>query len=467
MSNNTNKMQLALNSAVSSARNMWSRWQLASRGVGFGLDTKRSMAWCEYGFPEEVTNAMLYNLYRRGGVAHGAVEKVIGACWKTPPELIQGSVDDQSKSETAWEKSTAKVLQRKQWRLWAEADRRRTVARYSALILRIKDSQAWDQPVAGGPKVLEEMIPVWSSTLKPVEIDTDTKSATYGKPKFWQYTEQAAGGVAGRSLKIHPDRIFVLGDWAEDAIGWLEPAYNAFVSLEKVEGGSGESFLKNASRQISVNFDKEVNLASLASTYGVSVSELQEKFNEATREMNRGNDQMLITQGAQVSPLVAEIADPQPTYGVNLQTVAAALDIPSKILVGMQTGERASSEDQKYFNARCQARREDLSFEIQAFAEHLIRIKVLGAMAEFSVLWDDLSAQTKTEQLDSAERMSKINASSLALGELVFSADEIRTAAGYEPAEIPLPEIPEDDEDDTQNGNRPPAAPAPGPAQQG
>jgi len=37
-----------------------------------------------------------------------------------------------------------------------------------------------------------------------------------------------------RSFVLH-----ILGDYSDDAIGFMEPAYNAFVSLEMVEGGSG------------------------------------------------------------------------------------------------------------------------------------------------------------------------------------------------------------------------------------
>src|SRR5690606_4112907 len=113
------------------------------------------------------------------------------------------------------------------------------------------------------------------------------------------------------------------------------------------------------------NFDKEIDFDSLASMYNVSVQELQEKFNEAAVELNRGNDVVMPTQGATVTPLVTAVADPGPTYNVNLQTVSAALDIPSRVLVGNQQGERASTEDRKEFLARCQSRRKDLSFEIE------------------------------------------------------------------------------------------------------
>ncbi|MEY1278408.1 DUF1073 domain-containing protein, partial [Providencia rettgeri] len=226
-------------------------------------------------------------------------------------------------------------------------------------------------------------------------------------------------------------------------------AYNAFVSLEKVEGGSGESFLKNAARQLSVNFDKEAKLDDLARAYGVEMSELQEIYNDVAREINIGNDAVMITQGANVNPLVTAVSDPTPTYNVNLQTAAAAMDIPSKILVGMQTGERASTEDQKYFNSRCQSRREsELSFEVEDFIDHLTRIKVLEPIAEKTVIWDDLNEQSATEKLDSAEKMSRINQTSLATGEPVFTVEEIRTAAGHEnDSDDPLGEFDENPED--------------------
>jgi hypothetical protein len=79
---------------------------------------------------------------------------------------------------------------------------------------------------------------------------------------MWQYAERLPNG-SSRRVNIHPDRVFILGDYSDDAIGFLEPAYNAFVSLEKVEGGSGESFLKNAARQLMSILTRKSTLAIL------------------------------------------------------------------------------------------------------------------------------------------------------------------------------------------------------------
>lgn len=436
---------MANNSASGAAALTRARMGLLNPG-GIGLDAKRSAAWCEYGFKENLTAIDFVNLYKRGGVAHGAVNKLVGNCWKSDPWIIEGDDEDESADETPWEKKTKAALPENFWHSIAVADTRRLVCRFSALILRIADSKDFSQPVQGVGRKLEEMVPVWAGALEIQEYDAS------GRPAMWNYKPTRPDGTSLPVQKIHPDRIIILGDYSADAIGFLEPAYNAFVSLEKVEGGSGEAFLKNAARQLGVNFDKEIDLQSLATMYGVSVDQLQEKFNEAARDINRGNDTLMITQGADVSTLVASVPDPQPTYSVNLQTAAAALDMPTKILTGMQTGERASSEDQKYFNSRCQSRRErELTRDIKAIMRHLMRVNVLESKSPISVMWDDLAETTAADKLANAKLMAEVNGAAMATGEPIFTDPEIRVAGGFEPEPVDdtrdvLPDV-EDDAD--------------------
>lgn len=445
------QLQLAVNHALNDLQMARSRMGLLNPGMG--LDSKRNAAWCEYGFKETLEFSDFYNLYRRGGIAHGAINKIIGACWKTAPWIIEGDEQDKARKETAWERTLKPLFNGGRfWRAIAEADRRRLVGRYSGLLIQLRDSGRWDQPVKKKDAAVVKLIPAWAGSLKPAGFNTNAQDEGYGQVTKWQYTEHGVSGNAGRQLDVHPDRVFILGDWSSDAIGFLEPAFNSFVSLEKVEGGSGESFLKNAARQLSVSFDKEVDLANIASMYGVSIDKLHEKFNNAARDMNRGNDVMLINQGASVTPLVTAVADPTPTYNVNLQTACAALDMPTKIVVGMQTGERASTEDQKYMNSRCQSRRNgDLSFDVHDLLAHLMRIRVVAPVGEYTVMWDDLTESTLGERLANAKLMAEVNSASLAMGEAVFSNDEMRETAGYDALTeaIPLPDVDDEDEDGT------------------
>jgi len=260
----TDKLTLAVNHALNDAR--MARARMAMLAPTMGLDAKRSTAWCEYGFKEDITYDDLYALYRRGGIAHGAVKKIISACWQTNPEIIEGDEQDEARKETAWERKAKAVFTNRFWRAFAEADLRRLVGRYSAILLHIRDNKDWNLPATKG-KGLEKITVAWAGSLQVKEWDIGINSRTYGQPKMWQYMESQPGGST-RRVDVHPDRVFILGDYSADAIGFLEPAYNAFVSLEKVEGGSGESFLKNAARQLNINFDKEIDFSNIASMYG-------------------------------------------------------------------------------------------------------------------------------------------------------------------------------------------------------
>lgn len=439
-------LTLAVNHALNDAR--LARARMGMLAPTMGLDNKRNAAWCEYGFKEELTFDDLYKLYRRGGIAHGAVEKIAGKCWQTNPEIIEGDASDETRQETAWEIKTKQVFTNRLWRSFFDADRRRLVGRYAGILLHIRDNKAWNLEATKG-RGLEKVTVAWAGSLTVSEWDTGLNSKTYGQPKMWQYTERLPNGST-RRVDIHPDRVFILGDYTDDAIGFLEPAYNAFVSLEKVEGGSGESFLKNAARQLNVNFDKEIDFNNLASLYGVTVTELQDKFNEVAGEINRGNDVLMTTQGASVTPLVTSVADPSGTYDVNLQTAAAGVDIPTRILVGNQQAERSSTEDQKYMNSRCQTRRGDLSFEIEDFCDKLIELQIVDSVSQKTVIWDDLNEQTGTERLTNAKTMGEINQTMQGSGENpAFSREEIRTAAGYDnDEEEPLGEEDGSEEDE-------------------
>lgn len=105
----TDKLTLAVNHALNDAR--MARARMGLMAPTMGLDNKRHSAWCEYGFPEQVTYENLYALYRRGGISHGAVEKLVGKCWQTNPEIIEGDDADESKDETIWEKNTKRFSQ--------------------------------------------------------------------------------------------------------------------------------------------------------------------------------------------------------------------------------------------------------------------------------------------------------------------------------------------------------------------
>jgi len=403
-----------------------------SEALTGALDDKRESAWCEYGWPSHLEFGNFKHLYDRQGIAYGTVNLLAGKCWEDSPRVIEGEPAEIAQPATTWEKAATAILRNSRFfKAYAEADVMRMVGGWSGLLLQMADDSAqskWDQPITGKPALLK-VTPAWAGQLKP-EIDSN------GNVLTWEYTEYVGTGDESsqrRQFKVHPDRIVLVGDW-RTGVSMLRAPYNAFVNLEKISGGSGESFLKNAARQIHLNFDKDVDLTDIAQAYGVKPNELQEVFNETARRMNRGNDLVLASQGATAVPLVANVPDPKAHAEMNLQEIAASFRMPVKVIVGMQTGERASSEDLKDFNRRGQGRRVHvLSFDLEDAVNQLIRIKVLpdpGA-GRYYIHWSDLTEAGKTEKLEAASKMAEINSKMVGVGE-VFTPDEIRQAAGFE-----------------------------------
>lgn len=445
----TPALDLALNSALSERATIMARQSL----MHGSLDASRPCSWESYGYKENLCFADFYRLFERGGIAHGAVMTLNEHCFSSDPEIIEGDEEDRAEAPTAWEKQFKKLAKRlKMFEKLRDADMRRLVGRYSGILLQFKDSKAWDMPVGKASEAqLLSIIPAWEGQLRVASWYDDPLAANFGKPKEFYYQENAVDssttGEPGRMVTIHPDRVVVMGD-IRNGIPFLLAGYNDCTNMEKILGGSGESFLKNASRQLAINFDREVQLDQIARAHGVAVSALQEVFNEVTVGMSKGLDQTIITQGATVSPLVANVPDPLPAFDISLQSFCASIRIPSKIIVGNQTGERASTEDQKTFNKRCQGRRVSvLSSDIETLVDHLMRLGVLLTV-EFSVCWDDLTEASKDEKMSIVLKMADCNAKMLASGQPIFTAEEMREVGGYDnDTELPpLPDIapPED-----------------------
>lgn len=435
-------LQLALNDALSE------RTRLALRPIDSmfsGSDHKRPQAWLEYGYPEKPTFDDYFRLYERHGIAHGAINTLVEKCWETDPWVIEGEEKDDKAPDTAWEKDLKRVFREARiWSTMRQGDVRRLVGQFSGLLLQLRDGKTWDQPVTGGTVALVKLIPAWQSSLTVDTWDKDVRSETYGEPLLWNFNE---GGTDGRQLKVHRDRILILGDY-RDGVPFLRAGFNSFVDLEKIQGGSGEGFLKNAARQLHVGFEKDVNLADLARAHGVPLSELQALYDDVTRGVNQGVDATVVTQGASVSSLTVSVPDPSPHYSIALQTACASVRIPSRIIVGNQQGERASTEDLAAFNGRGQGRRETvLTLDIENLVRKLMAVKVLKPIERFTVMFDDLRAASQSDKLDAAVKMADINQKSAGSGEaLPFTSADIRDTAGFQALdEADLPPLPDVD----------------------
>lgn len=457
--NDDRSRDLIVNDLQKQMRRVMSRTFLKQLSTGSGLDDKRNGSWQNYGYKENLEFEDFYRLWRRNGIANALVTRTIGKSWHDDPEIIQGDLDQKDKETTPWETSVKLFADKyDMWHAFQEADLYQMVGGFSGLILQVADGKAWNEPLTKSTrdKRLYKFIPAWKGQLTPISYEDDQKKLTFGMPTMYMFQELAVGETgnkgAARNLEIHPDRVIAFGDY-ETGLSCFEASFNAFVNLEKITGGSGESFLKNASRQLAINFAKEVDLSAIAAAHKKPIGKIQEIFDQITTNMNLGMDQSILTQGAEVKPLVATVPDPEHHYAIALGEACAPFQCPTKIVIGNQEGSLASTEDKREWAETNQARRVSrMSRFIKAAILHLQQFGFIQK-GEFAVKWSNLAEMTDSEKVERALKLAEINAKNFISGDLTYRTEEIRDASGHDNDEA-IEKLPEDD---SQDDDLPPA----------
>lgn len=396
----------------------------------------------DFGYPTDLTFNDLYRSYLRNGIAHASIEKTIDKTWQDAPFLLEAERDGSEgslKKETKVERDIR--LRFDELRVWmhlAEADRRSMVGRYAGVIIRVADGKKFVEAVdtvPGGLKGLVELVPFWEGQLTVSEWDNDETSETYGEPKLYQFNEAAVGKATNpRSFSVHPDRVII---WSKDGTvhgrSSLEPGFNDLIDMEKIKGAGGEGFWKNAKSAPVLEVDKEANIRDMAKSMGISQDEIADKMNEQVSDWQKGFDQLLMLQGMQAKTLGVTLPSPEHFWAAPLQSFAASMRIPIKILVGMQTGERASTEDaQEWAQTNMSRRASYVLPNIMVLVRRLVQFGILPEKDWF-LDWTDLTEASMAEKIERTVKMADVNQKMKDSGEFVFTPEEIRAAANYEP----------------------------------
>lgn len=417
--------------------------------------------YADFGYPESVSFDMLYAMYRRNGVASSAIDKTVLKTWQDIP-FLQEKQRDGSEGHKTEETTLEKEIRQhfEDLRLWSrlsETDRRSMVGSYSGLILRLADSKTFSEPVdtvPGGLLGLVEVIPAWEGQLQISQWDADEKSETYGHPLMFQFNEASVGDDVKqpRSFLLHPDRVIVWSsDGTLDCKSLLEPGYNDLMTLEKISGAGGEGFWKNAKSAPVLEVDPEAKIDEMARAMGVPVEELADRMNDQVEDWQKGFDKLLMIQGMQAKSLSVTLPSPEHFFSIALQSFAASVMIPVKILVGSQTGERASTEDAAEWAQTNMARRNNtVRPNVMELINRLERFRILPDR-DWYLDWSDLTEASMAEKIERVTKMADTNQKMRDTGELVFTGDELREVLGKEPLTDAqrYPDVDGDDEFET------------------
>ncbi|ELY4597425.1 DUF1073 domain-containing protein, partial [Cronobacter sakazakii] len=192
----------------------------------------------------------------------------------------------------------------------------------------------------------------------------------------------------------------------------LRAGYNKLLDIEKTSGGSAEGFLKNASRQLGIAFDKETDIATIqAQAKEAGFKDLGEALNDKMSRFNKGTDAALAMQAGQLSVLSVAAADPTPTWTVAANEFSATIQCPFTILFGQQTGRLASDEDKTDWAKRCNGRRWGfMSDFITRVIERFWQIGVIDPpkSGEVTLAWSDLLAPSEKDKIANMQALAAV-----------------------------------------------------------
>lgn len=408
-----------------------------------GMSTKHDH-YTDFGWPDQVSFSSLKKMYDRNDLAKAAVRKTTEKTFQNLPSILQGEDGPEiSDLEEAFERLGF-------WDKLADTDEYAQVGGYAGLILRIADGKRFDEPIDGKYSIddLVEVIPAWSEQLKVSEWHLDEKDAdNYGKPKTFTFNEAAVVREgANRSVVVHPDRVFVwsaTGDVHCDSS--LLSGYNNLLDMEKVSGAGGEGFWKTAAARLNIEIDKATDFEQFKRAVEASTGKtFQQALDDKAKNLNAGFDASFISQGMKVSPFSINLPQPKEFFDIPLSAFAAGRSMPTKILIGMQTGERASTEDANEWNNTITSRRN--RWTVPSIRALLQKLEIFGMLAPgWHIDWDELSDDTPKDRLDRADKMSEINKKQSDIAaQPVFSGEEIRIEAGYSD------EMPDENDDEEE-----------------
>lgn len=387
--------------------------------------------YTDFGYPEQVTFDQLKKMYDRNDLAKAAVKKTTEKTFQNLPVIQRGEAEDADVAE-AFDRLGF-------WDKLADTDEYAQVGGYAGLVLRIADGKRFHEPVDGSHSLddLVEIIPAWSEQLKVSEWHLDeTDPDTYGKPKTFTYNEAAITRAgANRNVVVHPDRVFVWSATGDvHAPSSLLSGYNNLLDMEKISGAGGEGFWKTAAARLNIEIDKDTDFQAFKQQVEASdpSKTFQQILDEKAKKLNAGFDASYISQGMKVGTFSVSLPQPKEFFDIPLQAFAAGRSMPTKILVGMQTGERASTEDAQEWNNTIMSRRN--RWTIPSIRGLLQRLERFGMIAGgWEIEWEDLTDDTPKAKLDRADKMADINTKQEATeGQPVFTGEEIRLEAGYE-----------------------------------
>lgn len=401
-----------------------------ARAMGAQYDGKRDL-YAVLGYPTAISFQQYLEKYKRQDVAGKVVDLPARDTWRRPPVIADdgGDTAQDAPASEFIQGVRALVERRRLWHYLQRVDRLAGVGRFGVLLLGARPRAAGerlDEPLVDGslrtPLDVLYLAPYAEGSVLVSEFERRTDSERFGLPVF--YTIQLGEQLG--SERVHWSRVLhVAEDLDEDEVYGrprLERVYNRLEDLLKIAGGGSEATWRVMDRGLH---------ADARDGFAMEDGEAAQALSDEIEEYVHGLRRVIRTQGVDIQPLGSEVVDPSGLFGILMGLIAAACDIPQRILLGSERGELASSQDLATWAGFVAARQTQFAEPVilRPFLDRMIRA---GALAEpvggrYHVRWQSLFELSEKERVDMANTVATAAARmSPGSPELVVTIEEFR-----------------------------------------
>lgn len=383
------------------------------------------------GYPEDIDPYDYWNKYQRQDLARRVVSAPANKTWGKPPKIKENSEDKDTEFESKFKELADKI---QLWHYLQRADRLSGIGTFGVLLIGFAGENDLKQPVGGensnqplnGIDDIIFLQPYHQLSVTIKETVDDPGNPRYGLPELYKVEMDASNSTKA----VHWTRVIHLAEGLEenDVYGTprLRSVYNRFMDLQKIVGGSAETFWRTADRGMHLKANPEYDVP----------QEALEAADEKAEEYYHDLRKIIQTEGVDIQSLGSDVAEPNNIYDIILKTIGGGLNppMPMRILVGNESGELASSQDEANWLGGIADREQHYAgpFILRPFID---RLQDLGALpeAEYEIEWPSLFELTDLEKAEKygmiADAIKKVTAG---MPSNDFSQQERREALGFE-----------------------------------
>jgi len=395
-----------------------------SGSLGFGVspDGKRDYN-ALFGYGTGLCYSDYYGMYDRSALANAIVEKIAKACWNEIPKLMSGDVE-------ILETELAMLGKMGFFAAIERADILNRIGNFSILVIQLPDGMDLDKPLAKAGK-LEKLFfqPYNYDGITITKWDDDPASERYMMPEIYQVQTSITGDkskdIQFKAFNVHYSRIIHLAEGKLDSNiegrSALRAPWNAIIDAEKVRGGSGEAYFRNARQQRSLEADKDARLE--------PGSEASASLKENIEAFDNGWESTLRLQNMTAKNMTVEMISPRDTFDIIVETISGQTGIPIRILTGKGGGSTTGTEDRASWNAVIADRRASFCDGVLFQGLDILNDAGMIDLPEDAIIeWQPQIATTEKEDSENKKRKAEtFNIIVDALGKPVGDEADITT----------------------------------------